>query len=508
MNVLFVAPSLLSNVYTAPMPMGLLSIATYLKNKNHDVKIIDRAICKISIKKEMENYKPDIIGVSVLSPKTLSDAIKVSKTAKRAGKTVVWGGAFASSVAELILKESYVDFVIKGEGEETWNQLIHHFENGKTEDDFFNIDGLAFKNTDGTIVTNKDREPLKGDELPIIDYSLVDTHAYATPYYGCRKMLWVVSAKGCPYQCTFCYNKAFHHCKYRKRPLDYVVSEIKTLVEDYGADGIHFTDELWCRSPKEMHENCDRIRALNLDFVWACYISAGVLSYEDFKYMYDSGCRAVFLGIESGSPERLKKIKKRLNIDQIKQTVKDCSAAGITPWHSFIIGFPGETPDELRQTVDLGKTLSPYGRIQFGCFIPYPGSELYDDLIKANKIIQPKNIKQFTKKSQFSWDFIPENYSDVSDLDLKVVAAFANLWSILPFYLFKDKKQKKIELNLFHFIKAVINGLVSTIKTNGIFFCISTVASYLRLFIFSFFYALFFPKTRKKYGLSVIELFR
>lgn len=502
MKVLFVAPAFLSNVYTAPMPMGLLSIATYLKNKDWEVKIVDRAIHKISIKNEIHTYQPDIIGVSVLSPKTLQDALKISKTAKKAGKIVVWGGAFASSIAELILKETFVDYVIKGEGEETWNQLLQHFEKKGREDSLYSIDGLVFKKG-MDIIINKDRQMLRGDELPIIDYSLVDVRSYASPYYGCRKMLWVVSAKGCPYQCTFCYNKAFHHCKYRKRPLDYVISEIETLVKNYGADGIHFTDELWCRTPEEMRENCDRMRSLGLDFVWACYITAGMLSYDDFKYMYDSGCRAVFLGIESGSPERLKKIKKRLKYDEIKKTVIACSAAGITPWHSFIIGFPGESQEELKMTVDLGKELSSYGRIQFGCFIPYPGSELYDDLVKENKIQPSKDIKHFMKKSQFSWDFIPNNYSDVPNIDLKVVAAFGNLWSILPFYLFKDKKTKRVAVNPMVFIKAVIKGMVSTIKTNGWSFCSSTVISYMILILFSIFYALFFPKVREKYGLSI-----
>jgi len=101
-------------------------------------------------------------------------------------------------------------------------------------------------------------------------FSVIDVPKYFQSSYGCKKMLYLYSAKGCPFSCVFCYNKDFHRCVYRKRPIDALLREISFLVKEYGMDGVYFADELWCKNVREMHEMCDALKSLQLDFVWGC----------------------------------------------------------------------------------------------------------------------------------------------------------------------------------------------------------------------------------------------
>ena len=422
MKVLLICPMLENNVEPPAAPLGLLSIATHLQNNNHEVKIDDRSFKAGNIKKRLLEFKPDIIGLSVFSSKSIKDALNVSRTAKELSITVVWGGTLPSAIPDIVLKEDCVDIVCIGEGEFTWAELLQVLENNKPLD---TINGIAFKD-DGLYIKTADRKFSDPNEWPIINWSFVDVSKYLCSYNDCQRMMWVYSAKGCPGSCTFCYNKHFHKCAYRKRPIEHVFSEINDLVTNYNADGVYFADEVWCLSRAEMKEKCDKIKATGLDFVWGCQLKVGILDLEDYEYMYQSGCRWIFFGIESGSPERLKKIKKGISLDDVEQTMKYCSQANIAAWTSFMLGFPDETEEELKQTVSLIKTLSPYAIFTCFFFTPTLGSDIYEKLIEEGKL---PSVESLSTLNKYSWDVVGKNFSKVPTRDLKVVNAFVLWWS-------------------------------------------------------------------------------
>lgn len=153
-----------------------------------------------------------------------------------------------------------------GEGEATWFDIVRYYDGEiKNIDD---IKGIAYKNENGEVVRTQDRGFIDFSEIPPLDWQLIDVPRYFQSSYSCEKMMYLYAAKGCPFSCTFCYNKEFHKCSYRKRSLDFLLEEIKTLVRDYGMDGVYFADELWCTNRNEMHEICDALKSLDLDFVW------------------------------------------------------------------------------------------------------------------------------------------------------------------------------------------------------------------------------------------------
>lgn len=457
-RILLIAPELKIFTDAPPLPIGLLSIGTYLSNKNYTVKVVNRSVKKENLKKLLAEFKPDIVGVSVISVQTLKDSISISKAVKKEGKPVVWGGPLASAIPEVALKEDYVDFVVIGEGEQTWLELVEKFDNN----DFREIDGLAFKENGKTII-NGDRKPLLNSEIPVINYNLIDINRYPISHFDCERMIWISAGKGCPNNCSFCYNKDFHKCKYRKRPIDDVLDEIRYLSENYGIDGVSFADELFFKDKHELRYVCDKIRDSKIDFVWGCFLRVGEWDKEDFEYMYQSGCRWILFGIESGSESTLKRIHKGISLSEIEPTIIKCYEAGISPWASFIIGLPDETVDELKKTIELGKKLAKYRcRVSFNYFTPVIGSDLYKELVKSGRKPELQNLNDLCGSA---WNNLYENYSQIPTRDLKVLSACGTFWSAGSQFFNKEANENK---NIIWWVTKVIKVIINNYRKHGI----------------------------------------
>ncbi len=333
------------------LPLGLLSIASYLSANGHTVRLFDRAVELQPLAELDKSFAPDILGVSLISYKSLEDALLVSEHYKQKGLPVIWGGPTASALPKAVFKNRCVDAVSLSEGEATWLDIANACAAGTPE--LTSIPGLALRGENGEVRYTAQRPFMDLADLPDIDWRFVNVEKYFQSSYGCKRMLYLYSAKGCPFSCVFCYNKEFHRSTYRKRPLQQLLNEIRYLVTKHGMDGVYFADELWCRNRNEMHDICDALRGLELDFVWGCQTRVGVFNEEDFRYMFNAGCRWVFFGVESGSKRILEKMNKRLAYDKVEDNFSACRKAGIVTIGSFIAGFPGETPEELKETVAM-----------------------------------------------------------------------------------------------------------------------------------------------------------
>ena len=489
MNILFVNPSTSRYARAVSVPLGLLSIATYLQSLGHNVKIFDRTFSKISLDEIICKFKPQLAGISLLSYKGINDSLDVAKKLKKFDVPVVVGGPMASVISEKFLEHDSIDIVSIGEGEHTWSDLADYYDNpnGILND----ISGIAYRDSDGTIKYTQDRPFINLAELPPLDWTLIDVPKYFQSSYGCKRMLYLYSAKGCPFSCTFCYNKDFHKSTYRKRPINVLLEEIKFLVENYGMDGVYFADEMWCRTRHEMHEICDSLKSLKLNFVWGCQTRIGVFDKEDFEYMYNSGCRWIFFGIESGSREMLEKINKQIAYDKIIKTFADCRMAQIATIGSFIIGLPGETCEHLRQTVNLIENMDT-SLINMNFLALVPGSQMYKDMVSNEQYMQSVTLKEFGRQSPI--DKIEYNYSKIPDIDLKVVRAY---------YMWRSFTAKDIPgTEKYSFAKKVISDALKSVKTGELIsFIVSTYMAGIE-FLKTLYYANFFPKIKKKYNIK------
>lgn len=423
MRVLLISPAMKNYRRISEIPLALVSIATYLTRCGHTVKVVDRLVKVKSIEKTIESFQPDFVGITLMYVKSIDDAVHCSKVAQRFGAKVVWGGHLASDAPEIVLKERCVDFVIMGEGEHAWDELLRAHHTGER---YSFIKGLAYKE-DCRILINDCREFCDLADLPELDFRFIHPPDYFQTYHYCRKQLHIYTSKGCPGRCAFCFNPHFNKSVHRKRPLEHVLNEIRSLVNNYGADGIYFQDEILRTNSNDIAEICEALRSTNLDFVWGCKMRIGVLTKEDFEIMYNSGCRWIFFGVETASPEMCSSIHKGISVEQVYIDIANCANAGILPVSSFIVGLPDETPDQLIQTVALAKAL-PASLAFCAYFVLWYGSEYYTRLVE-NKTIRPAQTLDDLKEYPIIDDYFKANYSKIPTRDLKVVRAHFFWWS-------------------------------------------------------------------------------
>lgn len=488
MKVLFINPSV--GYYTRALsnPLGLLSIATYVKANGHQVRLDDRCVNKMNINKLLDSFKPDIIGISLMSSRGLLDAAKVSKAAKARGIPVVWGGQMPSMQIEEVLANDFVDYVSYGEGEKTWLEMMNALEKNET---FDNIQGLAFRRNGKTVITPC-REFIDLQELPVTDYTLIDTPKYLQNYLGCKKMMYVYSSKGCPCRCAFCSNQTFHKSTHRKRPNDIVLNEVKYLIDNHGVDGIYFSDELWCMKKSDVTDFCQKVHDMKLDFHWGIEMRIGILDEAEFQMMYDAGCRWILFGIETGSKEMQEIVHKNIDYSKIAPTFEVLNRIGITTIASFIIGFPGETTKQLKDTVRLLNTVKANLTPVFH-FTPLPGTELYNRVVADGTYKAPRKLKDMSKV--VATESLGVNLSAVPSKDLRVIRSWYHWKSF-------SNKSALQEHGAFEFAKeTILNGLHSISLKGPVSFLIDGFKA-LYEFLYIFWYSHAYPKIIRKYDLD------
>ena len=356
--------------------------------------------------------------------------------------------------------------------------------------DLKQISGLCYAENGETKYTET-RPFMDLADLPPMDFTLVDVEKYLGTMYGCKKTALLYMAKGCIGNCTFCFNKTFHRQCYRMRPVETFLQEVGDLIEHYGVDCIYFADELWCRNREEMRYQCNAFKQSGLSFKWGVQTRVGIFDKEDFEVMKDAGCLWIDFGIETGSREMLRKIKKGIPYEKIHQTFRDCSDVGIITLANFIIGFPDETEQEFRDTIRMAQTIDATQKTFF-FFMPGVGSQLYKELVSSGRYRPPATFREYTRVRFF---YSPKpNFSQVPSRELKAVRAHF-LWAGFSKKFFSE------EARSYDIAKKDIADVLKQFKGHGVRFAwqLFWISAY--EFTDIFFYAHFFPSVLKKYGL-------
>ncbi len=492
MRVMLINPQLPVYLRMPSLPLGLVSIGSYLRAHGDEVILVERAVQTGNIKKEVEKFKPQVVGISCMSYQSSMDAKKVTKTIHEiCDAPVIWGGQAPSSLPEMYLRDGKPDYLSLGEGEITIYEFVRAVENGG---DMSQVAGLAYLDTDGNYVQTPFRPVADLTTFPELDWSFIEPQRYYTSFFHCTKMLYLHSSKGCPASCTFCSNKKFHQGCNRCRDPKHVMHDLEYLVGKCGANGIYFSDEQFMPNRRIRNEFLDMIMASGLDFVWGCQMRLGVLKEEDIDYMYKAGCRWILFGIETGSQDMIKKIKKGTDLRLAKPTIDYCEKIGLTVQASFIIGFPDETPEEMQQTIDLALSL-PASLPVLNILFPLPNSEIYTRQLEIDPDFhEPKTIREIAKRETTSTDSARINLSRIPKKDLYVVHHFFQ-WKD---FIGKDS----VNNDSFGIVKKMARDTFNRIFKHGLRgFLFGTYRS-VRQFATVWFFAHCFPKTLKKYGLK------
>jgi anaerobic magnesium-protoporphyrin IX monomethyl ester cyclase len=299
---------------------------------------------------------------------------------------VVIGGEHATALPELTLRSGVADVVALGEGEDTIVELTRALQRGTPLEE---VRGIAFLR-DGELVRTPSRARIRAiDAIPRPAWDLLplETYLHHGLAYGIgrQRSMPILATRGCPYQCTFCSSPAMWTTKWVARAPDDVLDEMEEAIEVYRAENFDFYDLTAILKKEWLIEFCTKMIERRIDVTWQ--IPSGTrseaLDSEVLPLLARTGVRHIVYAPESGSQAVLERVKKRVKLERMKQSMAEAAHAGLSVKCNLIVGFPDETFDEALDTVKLCRDLAAIGvtDVNIGPFCPYPGSELYDELM-------------------------------------------------------------------------------------------------------------------------------
>ena len=403
-------------------PYGILFLAAVLERNKYDVEIYDNNVDDRN-PEDFVSFKPDLIGFSVLTGKSIGDAMNQSIAFKNIlpRAKIVWGGVHPSLLPEQTIIEPYIDYVVVGEGEYTLLELVQHLEdanNIKLKD----IKGLLYKENN-RILRNEPRPFIKNlDELPDPAWHLIDVKKYSD--------ITLNTSRGCPFRCTFCYNRPFNKGRRSDFSPERIVSQIEHLQQKYGATSVKFYEDNFTINRKRLREFCKLVISRKLKIEWNCE-SRIDLDEKDIALMARSGCTWVGLGVESGSPRVLAFLRKDIKLEDVEKTCRLLAKHKIGPGIYLMAGLPTETVEDFTMTLQLLKKLH-FQSYEYMIYRPYPGTVLYDYCVNNGLFTPPAKLADWANFSDlFATD---TNLSNVPQEFLnKAMASFRRRYPLHKF---------------------------------------------------------------------------
>jgi len=273
--------------------------------------------------------------------------------------------------------EAGADFVLMGEAEITLLELIEAMNSGLN--DFIHIPGLVYSRQ-GAIIKTPKRQVLKNlDELPFPAWDLVDINMYRKIWKNSKGYFSInmATTRGCPFKCNWC-AKPIYGNRYNSRSPQNVIAELKMLKEYSGFDHIWFCDDIFGLKPGWVHEFADLVEKENLKFRFKIQARADLLLQEDYiKDLARAGCENIWMGAESGSQKILDAMDKGTRVEQIFEATKTLRKNKIHPSFFIQFGYPGETKEDIKKTIDMINELLPF-EIGISVSYPLPGTPFYE----------------------------------------------------------------------------------------------------------------------------------
>jgi radical SAM superfamily enzyme YgiQ (UPF0313 family) len=368
-------------------PLGTIHAAALMRKNGYSVSLFDTMFSESAgeILPELKKWKPDFFviyddGFNYLTKMCLTNmreaAFEMCKLAKNEGCTVIVSSSDSTDRFAEYLKEG-ADFVILGEAEMTLLELITLIKNGGT--DFSSVDGLAFKTQDGLHKT-KNRAVLKDlDALPLPAWDLIDMNRYRETWNKSKGYfsINISTTRGCPFKCNWC-AKPIYGNRYNSRSPAHVVEEISFLKQNFQMDHIWFCDDIFGLKPGWVLEFAELLQKENLKIKFKIQSRADLLVQDELvEALAKAGCDTVWMGAESGSQKILEAMDKGITINQIHCATHLMKKHKIKPSFFIQFGYPGETREDIVQTIKMINELLPF-EIGISVSYPLPGTLFYE----------------------------------------------------------------------------------------------------------------------------------
>lgn len=349
-------------------PLGMLTIAGFLESKGISTDVVD---CHVT--REMRDFAEyDVVCFSVNIANVENTAQYIKEIRALGGnKKIVVGGPQSPHRAEFWVREQGVDAVIIGEGELVLYEYL-------TADDPLKVKGLVIKNNEGDVVfTGPARLITDLDSIPFAAIDKIPIRKYNSPMKQAFPISSIITSRGCPEKCTFC----FHNPVWRQRSAKNVVDELEWQHRKLGVNEFWVADDNFTLHRQRAWDICEDIIRRGLKIKLQCKngIRVDKVDYELLKKMKEAGVWLVSVAPESGKQETLERIKKNFTLERVEQVVGWCREIGIKTVGLFIVGLPWETQDDLYQTLAFAQRLNT-DFVQFARFTPIEGTPLYDEV--------------------------------------------------------------------------------------------------------------------------------
>jgi anaerobic magnesium-protoporphyrin IX monomethyl ester cyclase len=360
------------------IPLGISYLAAVLENNGYAVDVIDCQVLKPTkreLEGELRRLQPDVVGVTSATL-TFEPALEIVRTAKETCPNclTILGGPHVTVMDEQTLSENpETDIVVRGEGEQTMLELAHLASTSNLKN-LKEVAGITFRKN-GQIFRTHDRPFIQNiDTLPHPTLKHFQLSRYRI--LG-KTYLPIITSRGCPFQCTFCLSSQMCGRSFRARSPRNVVDELEWLRDTYGADAFTFYDDTFTFDRNRALAICEEMKNRKFDIPWDCRTRVDRVTKEVLAKLRNTNCQLIHFGVESGSQKMLNAMKKGTTVEQNERAIKWAKEVGISVAISVIVGYPDETPDMLKQTMDFIRRTEP-DYVYMCEAVPYPGTELYN----------------------------------------------------------------------------------------------------------------------------------
>jgi anaerobic magnesium-protoporphyrin IX monomethyl ester cyclase len=355
--------------------LGVLTLAAYLREQSIDVGVVDLTFARDTgpVAKAIREFSPDLVGVHTKTL-TLERSLAVARLAHKARAFAVAGGPDAATRPETYLTDAF-DAAGLGEGEETLTELSRCVASGA---DSRGIAGLAVR--DGVQVVRGPPRPFLPslDELPLPAWDLVDMDRYLSTWQrstGDRRMA-VLTSRGCPFDCAWCSKPTFGR-SFRQQSVGRVIAELRALRDQYHVDYVRFCDDVFGIQRAWLEDLLDRMLGEELGLRFECLARVDLLKPDLLARMRRAGLERVYVGVESGSQRMLDTMNRGTKLSQVERAAEALRREGIRQFWFLMLGYPGETLEDIEATLQLFRRFSPE-EYSVSIAVPVPGTRFYE----------------------------------------------------------------------------------------------------------------------------------
>lgn len=370
-------------------PLGILSITAYLRSKGITPSVYDTTFSTFeNFKEYLLEQRPAFIGIYtnlMTKLRVLQIVSFVRSREELAGTRIFLGGPEVTFHVDNFLQHG-ADAVVIGEGEESAYELLGAWENGT---DLHAVQGIAFRENDGAVVRTAPRPLLKDvDALPSPARDAINLNAYIETWkeHHGRSAVSINTMRGCPYTCHWC-SRAVYGNSYRRRSPAVVADEIASITATYNPDTFWFVDDVFTISPKWLRGFADEVASRNLQIQYECITRADRMSEETVELLVQSGCYRVWIGAESGSQKIIDAMDRRVEVTKVQEMIRLCKKRGIETGTFIMLGYPGETEQDIVQTIEHLKACLP-DHYTVTTTYPITGTPLYNE-VQERLTVQP-----------------------------------------------------------------------------------------------------------------------